>query len=229
MHSSAASRCCSASSDMSASPIVSDTRLTADCPAGSMPAPHVDAGRQSRKRCCAHLFLITERTLPRPQGSPSRLRGRPGARQVLQAGATKDPMQQAVRDALIGFMAATAQAQAEAAKAAQKAGIEHAKAKDGASYLGRKPSYTRQQFTMVRHMLGQDPVGIARVAKKSGLTRQTVYRIKDDRPAPKPACGRATAGEAAGVTVQSAFRLATAGSQRSKLWWQRVTCGDGLL
>src|SRR5918997_1392027 len=34
-------------------------------------------------------------------------------------GATKDPMQQAVRDALIAFMAATAQAQAEATKAAQ--------------------------------------------------------------------------------------------------------------
>jgi DNA invertase Pin-like site-specific DNA recombinase len=35
-------------------------------------------------------------------------------------GATKDPMRQAVRDALIGFMAATAQApQAEATKAAQ--------------------------------------------------------------------------------------------------------------
>jgi hypothetical protein len=34
-------------------------------------------------------------------------------------GATKDPMQQAVRDALIAFMAATAQAQAEATKEAQ--------------------------------------------------------------------------------------------------------------
>ena len=34
-------------------------------------------------------------------------------------GATKDPMQMAVRDALIGFMAATAQAQAEATKEAQ--------------------------------------------------------------------------------------------------------------
>ena len=52
-------------------------------------------------------------------------------------GATKDPMQQAVRDALIGFMAATAQAQAEATKAAQRAGIKHAKANDGRAYLGR--------------------------------------------------------------------------------------------
>jgi hypothetical protein len=38
--------------------------------------------------------------------------------------------QKAVRDALIAFMAATAQAQAEATKAAQKAGIEHAEGKD---------------------------------------------------------------------------------------------------
>ncbi len=42
-------------------------------------------------------------------------------------GATKDPMQQAVRDALIALMAATFQAQAEPTKAAQRAGIEHAK------------------------------------------------------------------------------------------------------
>ena len=43
-------------------------------------------------------------------------------------GATKDAMQRAVRDALIAFMAATAQAQAEATKEAQRAGIAHAKA-----------------------------------------------------------------------------------------------------
>ena len=42
-------------------------------------------------------------------------------------GATTNPMQMAVRDALIAFMAATAQAQAEATKEAQKAGIEHAR------------------------------------------------------------------------------------------------------
>jgi putative DNA-invertase from lambdoid prophage Rac len=95
-------------------------------------------------------------------------------------GATVDPMQRAVRDALIGFMAATAQAQAEATKAAQRAGIEHAKAKDSTTYLGRKPSYTRQQFATVRHMLGLDAVGIARIAKETGLTRQTIYRIKHD-------------------------------------------------
>ena len=95
-------------------------------------------------------------------------------------GATKDPMQQAVRDALIGFMAATAQAQAEATKAAQRAGIAHAKANEGAPYLGREPSLTRQQLATARAMLGQEAVGIAAIAKSTGACRQTVYRIKDD-------------------------------------------------
>ncbi len=95
-------------------------------------------------------------------------------------GATKDPMQQAIRDALIAFMAATSQAQAEASKAAQRAGIEHAKQNDERAYLGRKPSFTREQLAKVRDMLGQEAVGIAQMAKETGLTRQTVYRIKGD-------------------------------------------------
>jgi putative DNA-invertase from lambdoid prophage Rac len=95
-------------------------------------------------------------------------------------GSTKDAMQQAVRDALIAFMAATAQAQAEASKAAQRAGIEHAKQHGKGAYLGRKPSYTRQQYERARTMLAQGAVGIARVAKETGLTRQTIYRIQDD-------------------------------------------------
>jgi DNA invertase Pin-like site-specific DNA recombinase len=93
-------------------------------------------------------------------------------------GATNDPMQKAVRDALIAFMAATAQAQAEATKAAQRAGIDHAKAK-GEGYLGRKPSYSREQLATVRDMLGQS-AGISAIAKATGLSRQTIYRIKDD-------------------------------------------------
>jgi putative DNA-invertase from lambdoid prophage Rac len=102
-------------------------------------------------------------------------------------GATKNPMQKAVRNALIAFMAATAQAPAEATKAAQRAGIEYARGKDEAEYLGRKPSFTRQQFTTVRHLLGQDSVGISRIAKETGLSRQTVYRIKDDPAAAEAA------------------------------------------
>jgi putative DNA-invertase from lambdoid prophage Rac len=104
-------------------------------------------------------------------------------------GATKDPMQQAVRDALIGFMAATAQAQAEATKAAQRAGIEHAKQNDQRAYLGRKPSFTREQFVKVRSMLGQQTAGMAQIANETGLTRQTVYRIKDDPAGAEAALG----------------------------------------
>jgi putative DNA-invertase from lambdoid prophage Rac len=89
-------------------------------------------------------------------------------------------LQQAVRDALIGFMAATAQAQAEATKAAQRAGIEHAKQSGDRAYLGRKPSFTREQFAKVCAMLGQEALGVAQIAKATGLTRQTVYGIKGD-------------------------------------------------
>ena len=42
------------------------------------------------------------------------------------------------------------------------------------------PRSTREQFDKVRAMLGQQAVGIAQIAKDTGLTRQTVYRIKDD-------------------------------------------------
>jgi putative DNA-invertase from lambdoid prophage Rac len=56
-------------------------------------------------------------------------------------GSTTDPMQQAVRDALIAFMAATAQAQAEATKSAQRAGIDHSRLMKPNAYLGLKPSY----------------------------------------------------------------------------------------
>src|SRR5258708_16330740 len=91
-------------------------------------------------------------------------------------GATRDPMQQAVRDALIAFMAATSQAQAEATKAAQRAGIEHAKQRGDRAYIGRKPSFTRKQLVQVRAMLGREAASIAQIARETGLTPQTTYR-----------------------------------------------------
>ncbi|MBZ9820293.1 recombinase family protein [Mesorhizobium sp. CA4] len=92
-------------------------------------------------------------------------------------GATTDPMKLAVRDALIAFMAATAQAQAEATKEAQRAGIEHAKTMD-TKYRGRKPTYDRRQYQLVREMLA-DGAGTSAIAKAAGLTRQTVLRIEE--------------------------------------------------
>lgn len=94
-------------------------------------------------------------------------------------GATKDPMQQAVRDALIGFMAATAQAQAEATKEAQRNGIADTRAKEPEKYRGRKPSFNRQQLETMRDLLAQG-AGASAIAKATGLTRPTVQRLRED-------------------------------------------------
>ena len=107
-------------------------------------------------------------------------------------GSTADPMQKAVRDALLAFMAAMGEAQAEATKAAQTAGIAHAKASGERTYLGRKPSFTADQLQTVSDMLAQD-AGISAVAKVTGLSRQTVYRIQAD-----------PAGQAAALVAWSA-------------------------
>lgn len=97
-------------------------------------------------------------------------------------GATKDPMQMAVRDAMVGFLAASAQAQAESLKAAQLAGIEHAKASAAdrtKAYRGRKPSFDRKTLARVVEMLAAN-TGVTAIAKETGLTRQTVMRIRAD-------------------------------------------------
>ena len=95
-------------------------------------------------------------------------------------GTTTDPMQQAIRDSLIAFMAAMAQSQAEATKEAQKAGIAHARVNDdGTKYRGRKPTFTCEQFARARELLSQG-LGISAVAKTVGLKRQSVYRIRSE-------------------------------------------------
>jgi putative DNA-invertase from lambdoid prophage Rac len=95
-------------------------------------------------------------------------------------GSTKEPMQQAIRDAMLGFMAAMAQAQAEATKEAQRAGISHARTNDdGTKYRGRKPTFTLDTMLLVQSLLGQGS-GVAEIAKATGLRRQTIYRIKND-------------------------------------------------
>jgi len=93
-------------------------------------------------------------------------------------GATTDPMQEAVRDALIAFMAATAQANAEATKEAQKAGIDAARG-DDRKYLGRKPSYTQETLSLVTDMFSQG-AGTSEIARSASVSRQTVLRIKAD-------------------------------------------------
>lgn len=96
-------------------------------------------------------------------------------------GSTKDPMQQAVRDALIAFMAALSQAQAEAMKEARRAGIDHAKAMPDAKkkFRGRKPSFDRAQFEQVASMLGMG-AGLSEISRVTGLSRASIWRIKGD-------------------------------------------------
>jgi DNA invertase Pin-like site-specific DNA recombinase len=103
-------------------------------------------------------------------------------------GSTTDPVQQAVRDAMIAFLAATAQAQAEATKIAQQAGIELAKEK-GDRFRGRKPSYDRESFDLAVSLLelGNGP---SAVSKETGLSRQTLIRIRDEPEAASAAMKR---------------------------------------
>ena len=96
-------------------------------------------------------------------------------------GATKDPIQMAVRDALIAFMAATAQAQAEATKEAQTAGIKAARqAGDVATkYRGRKPTFDVEQLHRTHELLSMG-MSTSAISAEVGIPRATVYRIKDD-------------------------------------------------
>lgn len=99
-------------------------------------------------------------------------------------GSTKDPMQQAVRDSLIAFMAALSQAQAEAMKEARRAGIAHAKAQPDAKqkFRGRKPSFDRRQFERVGDLLAQG-AGLSEISRETGLSRAAIWRIKGDAAA----------------------------------------------
>lgn len=103
-------------------------------------------------------------------------------------GSTTDPVQQAVRDALIAFMAATAQAQAEATREAQRAGIEAAKG-DETKYRGKKPSYSRGQLEQVLR-LSSEGASTSFIARETGLTRQTVLRVRDAPATAEAALGR---------------------------------------
>lgn len=93
-------------------------------------------------------------------------------------GATTDPIQQAIRDAMIAFMAATAQAQAEATKEAQRAGIAAVKG-NPRKYRGKKPSYDRSTYDQVIDMLNAGS-GASEIARTAGISRQAILRIRDN-------------------------------------------------
>ena len=98
-------------------------------------------------------------------------------------GAIKDPMSMAVKDALIGFIGALTQAQAEANKEAQREGADHAGTRDTKVYFGQKPSFTVNQILQVISMNAEGK-GITRVSKALRLSRAVVYRIQKTSPRP---------------------------------------------
>src|SRR5215470_4350394 len=111
-------------------------------------------GRTGQRAMVNHAF-ITDHPEPHPACCPLRRnlagRGRYVARPVRDA------------DRLHGRAS-------PATKAADRAGIEHAKQSGDRAYIGRKPSYRREEFNKARDMLGQQAIGIALIAKETGLT-----------------------------------------------------------
>jgi hypothetical protein len=70
---------------------------------------------------------------------------------------------------------------AEATKSAQRAGIDHKRQALPTAYLGRKPSYDRATFDRIRLALGSaNPPSLSDIAKAERLSKQTVFRLKQD-------------------------------------------------
>src|SRR4051794_8875197 len=85
-----------------------------------------------------------------------------------------DLIQQAVRDALIAFMAAMAGYRHERGSVGWN--CRH-KAK-GQVYRDRKPSFDRKQLDIVTRMLS-DVAGASAMTKVTGLSRQAVLRVRE--------------------------------------------------
>ncbi len=92
-----------------------------------------------------------------------------------------DPTMKASRAAILAFMSALAEADATAKREARQAGIDYAKASSDADrkYRGKKPSYDRTVFETVQTMLVQNAGTVSQIARETGLSRQSVLRIRD--------------------------------------------------
>ena len=88
----------------------------------------------------------------------------------------KDAMSKAIRDAMLSFMSAMAEAQTIAMKEAQSAGIAHAKSQSRDKYRGRKPSYTFEDYCKVL-ALRKVGFGVNETARRTGLNKFVVSRI----------------------------------------------------
>lgn len=63
---------------------------------------------------------------------------------------------------------------------AQRAGIELAKASRPTAYLGRKPSFAREQFAKVLTLADQGAMNTSQLAKAVGSQRMAVTRIREN-------------------------------------------------
>ena len=91
----------------------------------------------------------------------------------------QDAMGKAVRDAMLSFMSAMAEAQAVAMKEVQAAGIAHARETAPMKYKGRKPSFTAEQLMQIEQ-LSQQGVGNNEIARQVGLSKFAMSRILKD-------------------------------------------------
>lgn len=91
----------------------------------------------------------------------------------------RDAMSKAVRDAMLSFMSALAEAQTIATKEAQAAGIAFAKASGEAKYRGRKPSFTADQLAQIQQFRASG-IGNNEIARRVGLSKFAVSRICKD-------------------------------------------------
>ena len=101
----------------------------------------------------------------------------------------QDAMGKAVRDAMLSFMSAMAEAQAAAMKEAQAVGIAHARETAPTKYRGRKPSFTAEQLTHIEQ-LSQQGVGNNEIARQVGLSKFAVSRVLKDIVAAQVKIGR---------------------------------------
>ena len=92
-----------------------------------------------------------------------------------------DAMAKAIRDAMLSFMSAMAEAQALTMKEAQAAGIAHARANDKnpLKYKGRKPVYNKEQVLTIVEKF-ENGMGVNQIAREVGLNKFSVSRITRD-------------------------------------------------
>ena len=90
-----------------------------------------------------------------------------------------DAMSKAVRDSMLSFMSAMAEAQTIAMKEAQATGIAHAKSTKPDAYKGRKPSFSLQQFNLIMQKF-EEGTGVNQIARELDMSKFSVSRITRD-------------------------------------------------